>query len=110
MVIGYQSFLPGDDDTTGDDGGLYGPRSPAPPLGRTPNFTGDGTAAAAVVALVRLPAAAATGISADAAAGFVATAATAGLCAAAANAELNAAAASAGFCPSNAAACVGSRA
>jgi hypothetical protein len=50
------AFLPGH-DTAGDDGGLYyGSCSPAPPLGRTPNFTGDGTGNPPVVDTAFTPA------------------------------------------------------
>ncbi|TVU24382.1 hypothetical protein EJB05_26815 [Eragrostis curvula] len=104
-------FFPDEEDTAVDDGGLYGPSSPALPLGRTPTFTGDGTSA--TTGSDADGEATATGIGADAAAGLGAMADAAALRAAAsadANAELNTAAARTGFCPSNAAACTGFRA
>ncbi|TVU24454.1 hypothetical protein EJB05_26891, partial [Eragrostis curvula] len=98
-----------------EDGGLYGPSSPAPLLGGTAAFTGDAASASTGFGLFGADGeATATDLGADAAARLGAMAdAAAALRAAAvadANAELNTAAARTGFCPSNAAACAGFRA
>ncbi|EAZ18875.1 hypothetical protein OsJ_34414 [Oryza sativa Japonica Group] len=91
----------------GEDGGLYGPSNPAPPLIPAAIFTGDGTTAAAAAAGLRgangfiagaatglLRATTAAGFMDDAAAGFGFSAAVVD-----ANAEFSTAAARIGFFP-----------